>query len=208
MLCVCLDVLICSVQISLVSIAKPYKTVIPLHTWRVTWQSCPPSVVPGRVEFCPGTTLSVSLLVHLSACPRGLVVWRRQCVLFLRNTRPSILFYFVSLEMAKDPAHAAWPESWTSATSHYSGSVVWVYRQVSVCVCVCVCVCLCGRGTEFLSPPKSNRTKDRNKNRTQGSRQTPKLISIISKYSWLNNQQLKLKFRRRCACFDWIWLTL
>ena len=60
----------------------PYWTVIPLCTWCVTRQSCSPSIVPKRVEFYTGTTLSASLLVHLSACPRGLDVWRRRCTLF------------------------------------------------------------------------------------------------------------------------------
>lgn len=156
-LCVfgCTDLFWLDVHLQVVSIAKPYKTVIPLYTWSVTWQSCPPSVVPERVGFYPGTTLSVSLLVHLSACPRGLVVWRRQCVLFLYNTRPSILFYFVSLEMAKDPAHAAWPECWTRQLHT-------IVAEWCLCTgrCLYVCVCHLGRGTEFLSPPMLKRTKD------------------------------------------------
>lgn len=97
-------------DLQVVCIAKPYKTVIPPYTWSVTWQSCPPSVVPKGVEFYPGTTMSVSLLVHLSACPRGLDVWRRQCVLFRYITGPTILLLFCVVEMAEGLTCAAWPE--------------------------------------------------------------------------------------------------
>lgn len=157
-------------DLQVVSIAKPYKTVIPLCTWSVTWQSCPPSVVPGRVEFYPGTTLSVSLLVHLSACPRGLLVWRRQCVLFLYKTQPSILFYFVSLEMAKDPAHAAWPECWTrqlhTIVSEWCGCA-------GRCLYVCVCMFVASGHTVRVSSNAEEDQRHRNKHLTHGSRQTP-----------------------------------
>lgn len=70
-----------------------HQAVILLYTWSETWPFCPPPVLPKRVEIYPGTALSVSLLVHLSACPGGLDVWRLQYILFLYNTGFTVLFY-------------------------------------------------------------------------------------------------------------------
>lgn len=58
--------------------------------------------MPRRVESYAGTTLYVSLLVHLPACPPGLLVWGWQSVLFLCNTQARLLFSVASLEMANE----------------------------------------------------------------------------------------------------------
>lgn len=91
-------------DLQVVSITKPCKAVILLYTWSVTRPFCPPPVLPKRVEFYPGTTLSISLLVHLSACPGGLDVWRLQYILFLYGTGFNILFY-VSRESKGPDVH-------------------------------------------------------------------------------------------------------
>lgn len=64
-----------------------------LSSWmHVTLQSCSPSNVPERVEFNPGTTLSVSLLLQLSARFQGLGVWGKQCARALCDAAPSFVF--------------------------------------------------------------------------------------------------------------------
>lgn len=128
------------VDLQVVRITKLHKTVIPLYTRSVTRQSCPPSVVPRRVESYAGTALYVSLLVHLPACPPGLLVWGCRSVLFLWNTQARLLFSVASLEMANElnVAPGNFPLQWPGGVDAH---------MADVCFC----------GVESMSPLMLNK---------------------------------------------------